>query len=62
MIRRVAYEKILAAFAEQGIEFASRRVAIYVPPGADDSERRKAAAAAVANDVATSPPASPAAR
>ena len=27
MIRRVAYEKILKAFAEHGIEFASRRVA-----------------------------------
>jgi small-conductance mechanosensitive channel len=54
MIRRVAYEKILKAFAEQGIEFASRRVAVYVPPGASDDERRRAAAAAVAQDGAGS--------
>jgi small-conductance mechanosensitive channel len=50
MIRRMAYEKILKAFAENGIEFASRRVAVYVPPGTSDDERAKAAAAAVAND------------
>jgi hypothetical protein len=55
MIRRVAYEKILKAFAEHGIEFASRRVAIYVPPGADDDERRRAAAAAIAHDTAAPP-------
>jgi moderate conductance mechanosensitive channel len=55
MIRRVAYEKILKAFAENGIEFASRRVAVYVPPGADDDERRKAAAAAIAQEDATRP-------
>lgn len=63
MIRRVAYEKILKAFAENGIEFASRRVAVYVPPGADDDERRKAAAAAaaaIAQDSATTRPATPA--
>jgi len=57
MIRRVAYEKILKAFAENGIEFASRRVAVYVPPGADD-DGRKAAAAAIAQDSAP-PPARP---
>ena len=50
MIRRMAYEKILNAFAENGIEFASRRVSVYVPPGADEDVRRKTAAAAVAND------------
>ena len=50
MIRRVAYEKILKAFAQQGVEFASRRVAIYVPPGASDDDRRSAAVAAVAQD------------
>lgn len=56
MIRRVAYEKILKAFAEQGVEFASRRVTVYVPPGAGDDERRKAAAAAIAQDDASAPP------
>jgi hypothetical protein len=52
MIRRLAYEKILAAFAEQGIQFASRRVSIDVPRGADDQTRRRAAAAAIAHDTA----------
>lgn len=52
MIRRVAYEKILKAFAEQGVEFASRRVAVYVPPGAGEEERKRAAAAAIANEPA----------
>ena len=52
MIRRLAYEKIIAAFAEQGIQFASRRVAIDVPRGTDDQTRRRAAAAAIAHDTA----------
>jgi small-conductance mechanosensitive channel len=45
MVRRVAYEKILKAFAANGIEFASRRVAVYVPPGEERSAGRIAAAA-----------------
>jgi len=45
MIRRVAYEKILKAFASNGIEFASRRVAVYVPPGEERNAGRIAAAA-----------------
>ena len=45
MIRRVAYENILKAFKEQGIEFASRRVAVYVPPGDERDAGRIAAAA-----------------
>jgi small-conductance mechanosensitive channel len=53
MIRRVAYEKILKAFAAEGIEFASRRVAVYVPP---DAARTKAAAAAMAHDAAAAKP------
>jgi small-conductance mechanosensitive channel len=56
MIRRVAYEKILKAFAAEGIEFASRRVAVYVPPDADDDARTKAAAAAMAHDAAAAKP------
>src|SRR5687767_4212266 len=55
MIRRVAYEKILKTFAENGVEFASRRVAVYVPPGASDDERRAAAAAAIAQESAAAP-------
>jgi small-conductance mechanosensitive channel len=45
MIRRVAYEKILKAFREAGIEFASRRVAVYVPPGDERNAKQIAAAA-----------------
>jgi small-conductance mechanosensitive channel len=45
MVRRVAYEKILKAFAANGIEFASRRVAVYVPPGDERNPRQIAAAA-----------------
>jgi len=45
MIRRVAYENILKAFKEQDIEFASRRVAVYVPPGDERDAGRIAAAA-----------------
>jgi hypothetical protein len=59
MIRRVAYEKILQAFAAQGIEFASRRVAVHVPPGANEGEIRRAAAAAVAREELADAPAPP---
>jgi small-conductance mechanosensitive channel len=45
MVRRVAYEKILKAFAANGIEFASRRVAVYVPPGEARNAKQIAAAA-----------------
>ena len=55
MIRRVAYEKIIKAFAANGVEFASRRVAVYVPPGAGADERRTAAAAAIAQDAVDTP-------
>jgi moderate conductance mechanosensitive channel len=52
MIRRVAYENILKAFKEQGIEFASRRVAVYVPPGEERDAGRIAAAALPAIEAA----------
>jgi small-conductance mechanosensitive channel len=55
MIRRMAYEKILKAFAQNGIEFASRRVAVYVPPGADEYTKANAAAAAIAHDADKGP-------
>ena len=45
LIRRMAYENILKAFKDQGIEFASRRVAVYVPPGDERDAGRIAAAA-----------------
>ena len=46
VIRRLAYEKILKAFRENGIEFASKRVAVYVPPDAGTDRRAIAGAAA----------------
>jgi small-conductance mechanosensitive channel len=45
MIRRVAYEKILKAFRDNGIEFASRRVEVYVPHGEERNAKQIAAAA-----------------
>jgi small-conductance mechanosensitive channel len=45
MIRRIAYESILKSFKEQGIEFASRRVAVYVPPGEERNAAQIGAAA-----------------
>jgi moderate conductance mechanosensitive channel len=48
VIRRVAYEMILKAFAENGIEFASRRVSVHVPPGTEPDGVRAAAAAMAA--------------
>jgi small-conductance mechanosensitive channel len=57
VIRRLAYEKILKAFRENGIEFASKRVAVYVPPeaGAD----RRAIAGAAAQQVIDAMPGAP---
>jgi small-conductance mechanosensitive channel len=45
MIRRVAYEKILKMFKASGIEFASRRVEVYVPHGEELNAKQIAAAA-----------------
>lgn len=47
MIRRVAYEKILKAFAAQGVEFAGKRVAVYIPGEAAGDRRAVAGAAAL---------------
>jgi small-conductance mechanosensitive channel len=52
MVRRVAYEKILRAFKDNGIEFASRRVEVYVPPGEERNAGRLAAAALPAIEAA----------
>ena len=45
MIRRVAYDKILKALPRTGIEFASRRVAVYMPPGEERNAKQIVAAA-----------------
>jgi small-conductance mechanosensitive channel len=45
MIRRVAYEKILKMFKASGIEFASRRVEVYVPHSEGLDAKQIAAAA-----------------
>jgi len=52
MIRRVAYEKILKMFKASGIEFASRRVEVYVPHGEERDAARLAAAALPAIEAA----------
>jgi small-conductance mechanosensitive channel len=52
MIRRVAYEKILKTFKASGIEFASRRVEVYVPHGEEHNAGRLAAAALPAIEAA----------
>lgn len=52
MIRRMAYEKILMSFKASGIEFASRRVEVYVPRGEERDAGRLAAAALPAIEAA----------
>jgi small-conductance mechanosensitive channel len=47
MIRRVAYEKILKAFASHDIHFAGKRVEVYVPPDVTGDRRSLAGAAAL---------------
>lgn len=47
LIRRVAYEKILKAFRDNGVEFAGKRVSVYVPPEAAGDRRTLAGAAAL---------------
>jgi len=48
MIRRVAYDKILKAFKENGIKFAHRQVTVLVPGSEDEALAAKAAAGAAA--------------
>ena len=53
-IRRLAYENILKVFRENGIEFASKRVAVYIPPEAA-TDRRVIAGAAAQQVIDTMP-------
>ncbi len=48
MIRRVAYDKILKAFKDNGIKFAHRQVTVLVPGSEDEAAAAKAAAGAAA--------------
>lgn len=48
MIRRVAFDKILKAFKENGIKFAHRQVTVLVPGSEDEALAAKAAAGAAA--------------
>jgi len=52
MIRRVAFDKILKAFKENGIKFAHRQVTVLVPGSEDEARAAKAAAGAAALAVA----------
>jgi small-conductance mechanosensitive channel len=51
-IRREAYARIIKAFAEAGIKFASRQVTVNVPPGVPVDAAAAGAAAAAATDAA----------
>ena len=53
MIRRVAFDKILKAFKENGIKFAHRQVTVLVPGSEDEALAAKAAAGAAALATAT---------
>jgi small-conductance mechanosensitive channel/uncharacterized membrane protein len=48
MIRRVAYDKILKAFKENGIKFAHRQVTVLVPGSSEEAKAALAAAGAAA--------------
>jgi hypothetical protein len=48
MMRRVAYDKIIAAFRAADIKFAHKEVTVNVPPSYGDDERTKAVAGAAA--------------
>ena len=50
VIRRIAYAKILKAFADDGIQFARRQVAVYAAPDARPDDVARAAASAAALD------------
>lgn len=50
VIRRIAYAKILKAFADEGIQFARRQVAVYAAPDARPADVARAAASAAALD------------
>ena len=51
VVRRVAYDKIIRAFREAGIQFAHRQVTVEVPPGQDTASVKSAAGAAAVADL-----------
>jgi small-conductance mechanosensitive channel len=55
--RKVIFERVQKAFAENGIEFAQRRVQVNLPPGAEADKETvaKAAAASLAAEAAATP-------
>jgi len=50
IVRRVAYQKILKAFTDEGIRFAHREVTVHVPPGENVPPKAIAAATVVPID------------
>ena len=56
MMRRVAYDKIIAAFRAAGIKFAHKEVTVNVPPSYGDDDRARAVAGAAARAVIAEPP------
>ena len=56
MMRRVAYDKIIAAFRAAGIKFAHKEVTVNVPPAYGDDDRARAVAGAAARAVIAEPP------
>ena len=57
-IRKQVFERVQKAFADEGIDFAQRRVQVDLPPGLDLDEPTKEAVsrAAAAAALATEPP------
>ncbi len=56
MMRRVAYDKIIAAFRAAGIKFAHKEVTVNVPPSYGDDDRARAVAGAAARAAIGEPP------
>jgi small-conductance mechanosensitive channel len=56
MMRRVAYDKIIAAFRAAGIKFAHKEVTVNVPPSYGDDDRARAVAGAAARAAIAEPP------
>jgi small-conductance mechanosensitive channel len=60
-IRKQVFERVQKAFAEEGIDFAQRRVQVDLPPGLelDESAKEAVSRAAAAAALASEPPATP---
>jgi small-conductance mechanosensitive channel len=56
-IRKQVYERVQKAFAEEGIQFAQRRVQVALPPGLEmDEQTKDAVGKAAAAAIAAEPP------